>query len=467
MANNKAKEEEKLERCLAGLSISAEKVNSYECSGTHAVIFAGPTRAGKSTIINSLLGIPLERGKKDSGSVHLTKIGFKEQGPKIGNEDVAETYVPENWGKLGSFEFEMWDFPGFGDNRGEVQEITNAAFYEKVLIKQESVRVVLVVPISFSTQEHASRLNNLLDEAKIFCNDPSKSLCLVLTKNNTLDEAIEALECRIKSKGGLSDENKAILNDLLKDGKVVEFKTPREKHVTFEKEKTELEQCVQRLTGTRVSDITLVMGDGAKLFLHKVYEFVLQKHNKDIEQTQEIWNKLFVDKLDEIRKIPVPDCYDRYKEFERDIDGIKQDKSVNPTDMYNNIWRKFGSQRTDGSGSEDHGGLIHLPTLVFLEGLLNKFIENPVDNVSTTTVILRQYVVDKVMELQRIAETIKAPCAEERERMKRSKQEYETLNQHILVVEILKQQIEAQKKQLELIEQLVKERNMLPVCVIQ
>jgi GTP-binding protein EngB required for normal cell division len=430
MAKNKAKEEEmnKLEQRLIDLRNAVETVNSYQFSGTDAVIFAGPTRAGKSTIINSLLGISFEAGKEDCGTVHLTKIGFKEQGPKIGNEDVAETYVPKDWGKFGSSELVMWDFPGFGDNRGAVQEISNAAFYEKVLIAQNSVRVVLVVSHSFCYQENASRLDTLLDEAKIFCKQPSKSLCLVVTKNNTKSKAIKVLECRAKSEGGLSDENKEILKNLLKDGKVIEFKTPStEFPVTFEREKAELEQCVQRLTGTRVSDLTLVISDSAKLFLHNVYQFVLQKHDNDIEQTKKHWNALFDGKLDEISKLPVVDHYDRYIQLERDIDGIKHDMSVNPSDMRNDIWREFGGQETDFSGSEDHGGLINLPALIFLEGLMNMYNKNFVDNASTASVVLGQYVVDKVMELQGIAETIRAPSAEQKIRIERSKQEIETL----------------------------------------
>jgi GTP-binding protein EngB required for normal cell division len=437
MAKNKAKDEEKkqMQHSLIDIRSAVEKVNLYEFTGTDSVIFAGPTRAGKSTIINSLLGISFEGGEGDSGTVPLTKYGVNDKGPKIGNDDVAETYVPENWGKFGSSELVMWDFPGFGDNRGVVQEITNAAFYEKVLITQKSVRVVLVVPNSFCSQENASRFNTLLDEAKIFCKEPSKSLCLVVTKNNTTDKAIKALERRVTNAGGLSNENKALVNNLIKDGKVIEFKTPTEFPVTFEKEKAELEQCVKGLTGTRVSDLTLVMSADAKLFLTNIYQFVLQMHDKDIEETKKLWNALFKAKLDEISKSPVADCYDRYIELERDIDAIEHDASVNPTDMRDNIWRKFGVQRTDFSGSEHHGGLINLPALLFLEGLMNKYNKNPVDNARTTSVVLGHYVVDKVMYLQSFAERIKAPSAEEKDRIEKSKQEFKTLKEQQEITE--------------------------------
>jgi GTP-binding protein EngB required for normal cell division len=431
MAKYIANEEEKnkLEQSLIELRRAVKEVSSYEFSDTDAVIFAGPTRAGKSTIINSLLGFSFEGEDEESGTVQLTKKGSNEQGPKIGNEDVAETYVPENWGKFGSSELVMWDFPGFGDNRGEVQEITNAAFYEKVLIKQKSVRVVLVVPNTFCAQENASMFNILLDEAKIFCKEPSKSLCLVVTKNNTTSKATKALQCRVKSKGGLSDENKAVLEDLLKDGKVIEFKTPTEFPVTFEEERAELEQCVRGLTGTRVSDLTLVVSDSAKLFLHNVYQFVLQNQDNDIERMKKLWNELFDAKLHEIFQSPPEDRYDRYTELERDIDGINRDQSVNPTDMRDDIWRTLGGQRTDFRGSESHGGLIYLPALLFLEELMNKYNKNPVDNARTTSVVLRKYVLDKVMELHRTAEMIKAPSDEEKERIQMALQEILTLKQ--------------------------------------
>jgi GTP-binding protein EngB required for normal cell division len=250
MAANKTKEEEKikLKHSLIDLQSAVDEVHSYKfVSGTDAVIFAGPTRAGKSTIISSLLGISFEGGGQDSGTVHLTKKGSDKQGPKIGHDDYAETYFPESWGKFGSSEFVMWDFPGFGDNRGVVQEIANAAFYEKVLITQKSVRVVLVMPNSNCSQDNASRLNTLLDEAKSFCKEPSKSLCLVVTKNNTTSQAIKLLERRVNSKGGFSDENKALLEDLLKDGKVIEFKTHTEFIVTFEEEKPSLNSVYKGL----------------------------------------------------------------------------------------------------------------------------------------------------------------------------------------------------------------------------
>jgi hypothetical protein len=150
-------------------------------------------------------------------------------------------------------------------------------------------------------------------------------------------------------------------------------------------------------------------------------------HDSEIEYTKKLWDVLFGAKLDEIDKLPLEDRYDRYIELQTEIDGIKHDMSVNPTDMRDDIWKKFGGQGTDFSGSEDHGGLIHLPTLLFLEGLMNKYDKNPVDNARTTSVILGKYVVEKVMELQRIAKRLKSPSEEQKELIKRSKQELEAL----------------------------------------
>jgi uncharacterized protein YacL (UPF0231 family) len=117
--------------------------------------------------------------------------------------------------------------------------------------------------------------------------------------------------------------------------------------------------------------------------------------------------------------------------------------------MRDDIWRKFGGQETDFSGSEDYGGLIYLDTLIFLEGLMNKYNNNPVDNARTTSVILGQYVVKKVMELQRLAEIIKAASAEQKVLIRRSKQKFETLKTQQVEIKRSNQVFMALKKQLE------------------
>ena len=66
---------------------------------------------------------------KLSKQVNLTLVNGQ-QGPIIGNSVSSSTTVPYPWKDKKNVVF--WDCPGFDDNKGAEQDISNALFIQKI-----------------------------------------------------------------------------------------------------------------------------------------------------------------------------------------------------------------------------------------------------------------------------------------------------------------------------------------------
>lgn len=140
---------DQLQAALSGVSgIMARQIND----GDDIAIFLGSTRAGKSTLVNYIIGNILEC-VRDQHTRLLNVISHSKDGPKIGHSALSETVYPSKW-VTEKFDEVVWDAPGFGDNRGAVQDISNAFYIKELLTRVNSAKVVLVVDIN-----HISNIN--------------------------------------------------------------------------------------------------------------------------------------------------------------------------------------------------------------------------------------------------------------------------------------------------------------------
>ncbi len=117
----------------------------------NAVIFIGPTGAGKSTTVDLLLGAPLKKIMKDDYEyiidVDKNNISNRKYA-KIGHTFISETLVPEVYNLYISEKLKnvsLCDCPGFFDNRSQ-KETFIATFCNNILFKRvKSIKALFFV----------------------------------------------------------------------------------------------------------------------------------------------------------------------------------------------------------------------------------------------------------------------------------------------------------------------------------
>nr|CAG8507001.1 14005_t:CDS:2 [Entrophospora candida] len=149
------------------------------------VIIIGDTGEGKSSLLNYLAEVPLF-GKKGKGFGRFVIYAEDPLGDsEITNGSVSKTSLPSGWK-------EYWDCPGFGDTRGEVQDIVNAYSIYKLIKSAKKIKVLVTVSETTITGSRSRSFLNLIHNVgETFKNmDENKlvqGLCLVVTKNETLN----------------------------------------------------------------------------------------------------------------------------------------------------------------------------------------------------------------------------------------------------------------------------------------
>ena len=153
------------------------------------IALLGTTKSGKSTLINFLVGNVLEAVKQKFGRTFLVKMDNETIGPEIGIESSSLTTLPTKWiveNKSCINGLTLWDAPGFGDSRGEIQDITNSFYIKTLLRGVKSAKVVLVTDFSDLLNDNVSSFVCLLESVThIFNNDISltfQSLVLIFNK---------------------------------------------------------------------------------------------------------------------------------------------------------------------------------------------------------------------------------------------------------------------------------------------
>ena len=196
------------------------------------IVLLGTTKSGKSTLINFLIGNVLTAVKQKFGKTFLVKMDNETLGPEIGIASSSWTTLPTKWvvkNKSCINGLTLWDAPGFGDSRGEIQDITNSFYIKTLLRGVKSAKIVLVTDFSDLYNDNVSSFVSLLESVKrIFNNDISSTFqSLVLIFNKTpfycdsefVDECFlcELLTEKIIKSASVIDKNcRSIVRSLVK-----------------------------------------------------------------------------------------------------------------------------------------------------------------------------------------------------------------------------------------------------------
>ncbi|MDX2050091.1 MAG: hypothetical protein SFT93_02820 [Rickettsiaceae bacterium] len=127
--------------------VNIEKIKS-DSKGKDIILVLGNSKGGKSTLINFLIGSALSIFEDDNCKIRIEKTS--PDGPEIGLNSTSETFEPRAWKASASSPLkrsgvdEIWDAPGFGDNRGVVQDVPNIFFIRTLAQNARSLKLVLV-----------------------------------------------------------------------------------------------------------------------------------------------------------------------------------------------------------------------------------------------------------------------------------------------------------------------------------
>lgn len=140
--------ESDLQQLKTALHESA-KYMKREVKDEHVAICIGATRAGKSTLINYLIGNQLKAVRLSRVQpVTIIKVDDKSIGPEIGSGSTSKTTIPTKWTSKTLPNLAIWDAPGFDDNRGAIQDITNAFYLYQLVQNVKSLKIILAVDIN-------------------------------------------------------------------------------------------------------------------------------------------------------------------------------------------------------------------------------------------------------------------------------------------------------------------------------
>ncbi|CAJ0909811.1 9169_t:CDS:2, partial [Entrophospora sp. SA101] len=296
------------------------------------VIIIGDTGEGKSSLLNYLAEVPLfgKKGKGFGRFVIYTESPL--EGSEITDGCISKTSLPSGWK-------EYWDCPGFGDTRGEVQDIVNAYSIYKLIKSAKKVKVLVTVSEATITGSRSRSFLNLIHNiGETFKNtDEDKlvqGLCLVVTKNKTLDleEMRNGLLEILKEQdgqGNFSPTQKKILGFLSSpESQIVFFNAPTGEGLISDEDRSQILDSISKIPYLEKPEPSisiapesknLIKGLADKLnddienfMIHKFYPGILDyldklidNHSGTVKELRESQSlKYFCDQLNKISNEP-------------------------------------------------------------------------------------------------------------------------------------------------------------------
>jgi ribosome biogenesis GTPase A len=118
--------------------------NAEKAKGKDIVLVLGNTDAGKSTIINYLLGSELEEAENELGDVIVKTKDPQKEWAKIGHTLNSQTFLPSVYVSE-DCPFVYCDCPGFNDSRTEEKRLNTTIATQLIINAAEHIRAIIVI----------------------------------------------------------------------------------------------------------------------------------------------------------------------------------------------------------------------------------------------------------------------------------------------------------------------------------
>ena len=204
-------------RCLWLIEQAMSYLQVVGDIGVPGVLFVGPTRAGKSTLLNACLGT---RYQRVAGKRYVEAMpGDRELAP-VGHRSTSETMHPNI--SL-TKDYALIDCPGFDENRGKAETICHGVSFHALQQQLSSIKGILLVCDEHDLAHPYLSLRRSLEHigrmvTSISDKDLAKNICLVVTKasgESPLEDLREWLEEDFADIDETSDEKDWAVKRLL------------------------------------------------------------------------------------------------------------------------------------------------------------------------------------------------------------------------------------------------------------
>ncbi|XP_043462816.1 uncharacterized protein LOC122498886 [Leptopilina heterotoma] len=184
--------EDELKILEKALHQSAEFMMKEVEDDEHVAICIGATRSGKSTLINYLKGNSLE-AVREPGSHQITlRVITESSGPEVSSGPTSKTTSPTKWFSENLPDLAIWDAPGFDDNRGAIQDITNSFYLYQLVQNVKSLKIILVVDINDILNDNIKPFLTVLEAVETLLGNKMKNyfsiITVVFTKVRNIDD---------------------------------------------------------------------------------------------------------------------------------------------------------------------------------------------------------------------------------------------------------------------------------------
>lgn len=165
-----------------------------EVKDEHVAICIGATRAGKSTLINYLKGNLLEAVKVPGSHQITLRVKTESSGPEVSSGPTSKTTSPTKWFSDKLPNLAIWDAPGFDDNRGTIQDITNSFYLYQLVQSVKSLKIILVVDINDILNDNVKPFQKVLEAVETLLGNKMKDyfsiFTVVFTKVRNIDDVL-------------------------------------------------------------------------------------------------------------------------------------------------------------------------------------------------------------------------------------------------------------------------------------